>query len=187
MSTADNQSDPVHVSTEEETSEQPQAEQSKKSDPSGMYNSIDRLRSEFDKLLGVAVEQGERALDKLGILGNEAVWIPRVDLLELEEQVQVSFDLPGVTSDEINITLAGNMLTVSGVRTTEATPKPGQTVRISERPAGQFRKSVPMPVAVDPDQVTAAVQNGVLTVTLEKAPTEKARQIPIETASGADA
>jgi len=187
MSTADNQADPVHVSTEEEAVEQPQAEQSKKSDTSGAHNSIERLRSEFDKLLGVAVEQGERALDKLGIFGNEAVWIPRVDLLELEEQVQVSFDLPGVTAEEIDITLAGNMLTLTGTRNTGAIPKTGQTVRMSERPSGQFRRSVPMPVAVDPERVSAAVQNGVVTVTLEKSPTEKPRQIPIKTASGAGA
>lgn len=185
MSTADNQADPVHVSTEEEAVEQPQAEESKQSDTSGVNNSIDRLRTEFDKLLGVAVEQGERALDKLGLFGNEAAWIPRVDLLELEDQVQVDIDLPGVTAEEINITLAGNMLTVTGTRNTGTATTAGQTVRVSERPSGQFRKSVPMPVAVDPEQVTAAVQNGVLTVTLEKSPTEKAHQIPIKGASGA--
>ncbi|MCH9654976.1 MAG: Hsp20/alpha crystallin family protein [Planctomycetes bacterium] len=180
MSTTENQADPVHVSTEEEAVEQTEAEQSKKSETSGMHNSIERLRSEFDKLLGVAVEQGERALDKLGMLGNEAVWIPRVDLLELEEQVQVSFDLPGVTADEINITLAGNMLTITGTRETGTTATSGQTVRMSERPSGIFRRSVPMPIAVDPDQVTATVQNGVVTVMLEKSSTVKPRQIPIK-------
>ena len=185
MSTADNQALPVHVSTEEEAVERPQAEESKKSDTSAMNNSIDRLRTEFDKLLGVAVEQGERALDKLGLFGNEAVWIPRVDVLELAEQVQVDIDLPGVTAEEINITLAGNMLTVTGTRSTGTMTTAGQTVRVSERPSGQFRKSVPMPVAVDPEQVTAAVQNGVLTVMLEKSPTEKSRQIPIKDTSGA--
>ena len=66
MSTADNQSDPVHVSTEEETSEQPQAEQSKKSDPSGMYNSIDRLRSEFDKIIGGCSRAGRACAGQAG-------------------------------------------------------------------------------------------------------------------------
>lgn len=185
--TENNQADPepVHVSTEEETVEQPQAEQSDKSEPSGSQKSIDRLRTEFDKLLGIAVEQGERALDKLGLFGNEAVWMPRVDLLEQEEQVQVYYDLPGVTAEEINITLAGNMLTVTGTRSTGTTTTAGQTVRMSERPSGQFRRSVPMPVAVDPDKVIASVQNGILSVVLEKSSTEKPRQIPINSASGA--
>ncbi|MFK7778303.1 MAG: Hsp20/alpha crystallin family protein [Gimesia sp.] len=190
MSTAENQADPVNVSTEEKTVEQPQAkqpqaEQTNKSETSGVNYSIDRLRTEFDKLLGVAVEQGERALDKLGLFGNEAIWIPRVDVIELEEQVQVDIDLPGVTAEEINITLAGNMLTLTGTRNTGTMATSGQTVRISERPSGQFRKSVPMPVAVDPDQVFAAVKNGVLTVLLEKSPTEKSRQIPIKDTSEA--
>lgn len=192
MSTADNQADPVNVSTEEKSVEQPQtkqpqAEQTNKSETSGVNYSIDRLRTEFDKLLGVAVEQGERALDKLGLFGNEAIWIPRVDVIELEEQVQVDIDLPGVTAEEINITLAGNMLTLTGTRNTGTMATSGQTVRISERPSGQFRKSVPMPVAVDPDQVSAAVKNGVLTVLLEKSPTEKSRQIPIKDTSEASA
>ncbi|QDV53567.1 Hsp20/alpha crystallin family protein [Gimesia fumaroli] len=190
MSTAENHQadpEPVHVSTEEEAGEQPQAEQTEQSETSGAgaQKSIDRLRTEFDKLLGIAVEQGERALDKLGLFGNEAVWMPRVDLLEQEEQVQVYFDLPGVTAEEINITLAGNMLTVTGTRSTGTTTTTGQTVRMSERPSGQFRRSVPMPVAVDPDKVTASVQNGILSVLLEKSSTEKPRQIPINSASGA--
>tara|TARA_R110002111_G_scaffold126741_5_gene191437 strand:- start:16470 stop:17051 length:582 start_codon:yes stop_codon:yes gene_type:complete len=189
MSTDENQAEPVHVSTEEAASaeqpEQAQAERTKKSDSAGMHNSIERLRSEFDKLLGVAVEQGERALDRLGLFGNDAVWIPRVDLIELEEQVRVAFDLPGVTAEEINITLAGNMLTVTGTRSTGTTTTTGQTVRMSERPSGQFRRSVPMPVAVDPDKVTASVQNGILSVVLEKSAMEKPRKIPINSAAGA--
>ena len=185
MESDENQAEPVHVSTEEETGEQPRAEYDKKSDSSGVNTSIERLRSEFDKLLGVAVEQGERALDKLGLFGSESVWIPRVDILELEEQIQVQFDLPGVAAEEINITLAGNMLTIAGTRNTGTITTSGQTVRLSERPAGQFRRSVPMPVAVDPDQVTASVQIGILNVLLDKSATEKPRQIPIKTGSEA--
>ncbi|MCA9008022.1 MAG: hypothetical protein KDA70_22315, partial [Planctomycetaceae bacterium] len=95
MSMDDQQPEPVHVSTEEAACDQTQeqtesrSEQSRKSESAGIPNSIERLRSEFDKLLGVAVEQGERALDKLGLFGNEAVWMPRVDVLELEDKVEV--------------------------------------------------------------------------------------------------
>ncbi|MCA9014950.1 MAG: Hsp20/alpha crystallin family protein [Planctomycetaceae bacterium] len=192
MSTAENHQadpEPVPVSTEEaceqSQTEQSQGQQSRKSEASGAQKSIERLRTEFDKLLGIAVEQGERALDKLGLFGNEAVWIPRVDILEQEDRVQVEIDLPGVTAEEINITLAGNMLTVTGTRSTGTTTTTGQTVRMSERPSGQFRRSVPMPVAVDPDKVTASVQNGILSVVLEKSSTVKPRQIPIHSASGA--
>lgn len=211
MSSADQQDqpDPVQVNTEQASAEETQqtqteqaqsnqeqsesagaqsestgSTQEKQAETSGIPNSIERLRSEFDKLLGVAVEQGERALDKLGLFGNDPVWVPRVDLLELEEQVQVYMDLPGVTAEEINITLAGNMLTVTGTRSTGTTTTSGQTVRMSERPSGQFRRSVPMPVAVDPDKVTASVQNGILSILLDKASTEKPRQIPINSASG---
>lgn len=191
MSTGDQQDqpDPVHVSTEEATGEQSQpepgpSEERSQSEASGTPNSIDRLRSEFDKLLGVAVEQGERALDKLGLFGNDPVWMPRVDLLERDDQVQVTIDLPGVTAEEINITLAGNMLTVTGTRSTGTTSTAGQTVRMSERPSGPFRRSVPMPVAVDPDKVTASVQNGILSILLEKSSTEKPRQIPIKSSAG---
>lgn len=192
MSTADQQDqpDPVHVSTEEATDEQAQpefeqAEQNKESGSSSIPNSVERLRSEFDKLLGVAMEQGERALDKLGLFGNEPVWMPRVDLMEMDEEVQVAIDLPGVTAEEINITLAGNMLTITGTRSTGTTTTAGQTVRLSERPSGQFRRSVPMPVAVDPDKVSASVQNGILSIVLEKSSQEKPRQIPINSSTGA--
>ncbi len=189
MSTADNQAESVHVSTEPEVppEAESQSESGKQCESSGANKSIERLRTEFDKLLGVAVEQGERALDKLGLFGTESVWMPRADILELEEQIQVIFDLPGVSADEINITLAGNMLTVAGTRSTGTATTAGQTVRMSERPSGQLRRSIPMPVAVDPEKVTASVKDGVLSVLLEKSPTVMPRQIPIKSGSEASA
>jgi hypothetical protein len=52
---------------------------------------------------------------------------------------------------------------------------------LSERPAGEFRRSIPLPASVDPDRISATSHLGVLTVTIAKCEQLKARKIPVRT------
>jgi len=76
--------------------------------------SVDKLRREFERLLEVAMEQGGRALDKIGLRTAAGPWIPLVDMIETPEEITVLFNLPGVDPESVDLHVAGNMLTISG-------------------------------------------------------------------------
>ena len=138
--------------------------------------SVERLRREFDHWLDVALSQGEKALDAVGLKGGLG-WSPAVDVVEWVDDVTVFVDLPGVDPQAIELTLAGNMLTLKGEKPAVAADDAHVVLRT--RPRGKFTRSVPLPVPVDPDQVAADAKDGVLTVRLTKSERARARQIPV--------
>ena len=141
-------------------------------------NPTDRLRDVVAGWIDMVATQGERAFDAVGVRFPGRPWIPSADVLEREHDVVVCVDLPGIDPGKIEILLTGNMLTVKGECPESAVLK-GETRHRRERPWGQFSRSLPLPVAVDPEKVSAESKNGVLTVTLSKENSAKPRQIQI--------
>lgn len=138
--------------------------------------SIEKLREELDRLMDVAVSRGERALDVFGVRTRH--WIPAVDVIETGEDVLVDVEMPGVDPQSVDITLAGNMLTLKGTKPVR-TPEQGETAHVHERLRGDFQRSIPLPVPVDPEQVSADAQRGVLHIRLTKTERAKAKQIKV--------
>lgn|SRR5579872_1307678 len=138
----------------------------------------DRVRDVVAGWIDMVASQGERAIDAFGLRGSGKPWYPSVDIIETLERVVVMLDLPGVDPDRVEILLVGNMLTVKGDVLAPGT-QVGETVHRRERPCGVFSRSIPLPVAVDPEKVSADAKNGVLTITLAKSERCKVRQIPI--------
>ncbi len=106
---------------------------------------------------------------------------PRVDVSEDERELCVTVDLPGVAKNDIQLELVDNTLTIQGER------KPSEKERtrkyyVMERAYGSFRRSIPLPVPVDEQNIKASFNEGLLTVILPKlTPSAPAtRQIPIE-------
>jgi len=126
----------------------------------------------------MVASQGERAIDAFGMRPPGKPWIPHADVVESAEQVVVQLDLPGVDTQTVEILLVGNMLTVKGDQPAHPT-RTGETVHRRERPTGTFSRSIALPVAVDPEKVSAESKHGVLTVTLAKEERIKPRHIPI--------
>lgn len=145
-------------------------------DGSSLFGSAERLRKELEKLLDRAKDQGERALDAIGLKGG--AWQPAADIVETADDVLVVLDIPGVTADHVSVEIVGNILSVSGTRTIDE-PGSGEIVHVRQRLAGKFSKSVPMPVPVNHEQVGAEIHNGVLTVRLAKSEKAKAHKVPI--------
>ncbi|HTI51487.1 MAG TPA: Hsp20/alpha crystallin family protein, partial [Planctomycetaceae bacterium] len=131
-------------------------------------------------LIDVVATQGNKAIDTLGLRVPGKHWIPNVDVVESAEEVLVFADVPGVEPDAVEILLTGNMLTIKGNRAAGGLCSSVSSHRL-ERPHGPFCRSIPLPVGVDPDKVSAESRHGVLTVRLAKEEGQKARQIPIGT------
>ncbi|HVT57573.1 MAG TPA: Hsp20/alpha crystallin family protein [Thermoanaerobaculia bacterium] len=105
-------------------------------------------------------------------------WTPPVDIQETEDAYRLQAELPGMTKDDIQITLENNVLRVSGERKFEKDTKKENYHRI-ERSYGSFVRSFVLPLQVSPDKVEAAFENGVLSVTVPKAEQAKPRKIAI--------
>lgn len=105
-------------------------------------------------------------------------WMPPVDIQETEEGYRLQAELPGLTKDDINITLENNVLRLSGERKFEKDAKKENYHRI-ERTYGTFTRAFALPQQVNPEGVHAAFENGILTLTVPKAEQAKPRKINI--------
>jgi len=117
-----------------------------------------------------------------GAQGEEEVsnqnWVPPVDIQETEEGYRLLAELPGLTRDDINITLENNVLRLSGERKFERDVKKESFHRV-ERTYGAFSRAFALPQQVNSEGVQASFENGVLTITVPKAEQAKPRKIAI--------
>jgi HSP20 family molecular chaperone IbpA len=105
----------------------------------------------------------------------------RVDVTENDKNYVVKADIPGVKKEEVSITLKDDILNISGERTSSKEEKDEQR-HVVERSIGRFARSIRLPTDADPESIEAAVEDGVLKLTIEKRPTppeEAPKRIPI--------
>ena len=106
-------------------------------------------------------------------------WIPAMDLVETEDHYVLTADLPGLSESDINLEFEGDVLTVSGERTSEQRERKEGFYRL-ERSTGAFSRSLTLPEGVDPDAVTATFDKGVLEVRIPKPEQRKPRKVAIQ-------
>jgi HSP20 family protein len=94
-------------------------------------------------------------------------WSPALDVHDDKDNFVVTVELPGMKKEEIDISLHGGVLNISGERKHEKDVEEGATFR-SERYFGKFQRSVTLPAGVDSGKVRASYKDGVLTVNLPK-------------------
>ncbi len=128
-----------------------------------------------------------RELDRLfdGFFGPESFLssvrpFPPVNLWEDRERMYLEAEVPGLTMDDLEITIQGNELTIRGTRR----PADGEKVvyHRQERGAGEFTRFLTLPIEVDADRVEATLKDGVLTIAMPKSEHAKARKINVKTA-----
>lgn len=103
---------------------------------------------------------------------------PPLNIWEDAENYHAEADLPGVDPKDVDIQVEGNVLTLRGEKKNEAEDQ-GKNYHYVERVYGTFQRTVQLPSNVDPEKVTAAYKNGVLTVTIAKKPEAKSRKIEV--------
>jgi HSP20 family protein len=110
--------------------------------------------------------------------GGGSSWLPAADVTETDDALVLSFDLPGLKQDEINIELEDNVLTVSGQRERKHERK-GENFYRWERRFGQFARSVALPAGITESDIQATYENGVLEVQVPKPEEHKPKKIQI--------
>ena len=139
--------------------------------PSDVINMQREINRMFDKFF-----RSDEADD--GFLGN-SVWTPAVDVAEHDEGYQVKVELPGVSKDDVKITMQDNILTIRGEKKQEKESKGSNYHRV-ERSHGSFQRSFTLPVSVKHDQIGASYKDGILTIALPKADDAKPKQIEVK-------
>jgi HSP20 family protein len=127
--------------------------------PTGVLQSdIDRVFEDFWRRFGLPMP---------GIWGDgdgtAGGLVPRVDVRDADNALEVKAELPGMDESDIDVSLAPGMLTIRGEKKTERDEeKEGYVLR--ERSFGRVERVVPLPDGLDLDSAKATFKNGVLSV-----------------------
>ena len=135
-------------------------------------NPLHQFRDEVDRLLtGVLAGRHD------GVLPAMFRGQPAINVWEQDDALKVEMELPGIKSEQLDISVAGNELSIKVSRPDVA--QDGVTYHRRERPVGAFSRIVRLPVEVDADHVEADLRDGVLTISLPKAESAKPRKINV--------
>src|SRR5713226_8771513 len=113
---------------------------------------------------------------------TSTAFAPPVDIYEDEHNITLKIDVPGIDEKDIDVRIEGNTLTVHGERKIEKEEKEENFRRV-ERQYGSFTRSFTLPSSVDPGQVSANHDKGVLTIRLAKKAEAKPKQIKVNVGS----
>jgi len=146
------------------------------------------LMNRGDPFLDLHREMNRLFDDTLRGMGGSAsgqgamMGMPRIDVHDAEESLEITAELPGVKQEDVDLRLEGDMLTISGEKRQEHQDKKAHFV---ERSYGSFSRSVQLPFQPDPDQVQADFENGVLRINLPRQGSqERSRRIQIGQGKG---
>lgn len=132
------------------------------------------LREAMDRLFDDAFTR------PLGFAGGNNWSVPAVDMYQTDNEVVVKASIPGVKTDEVQISVTGETLTIKGeVKQKEETKEKAYHIR--EQRWGTFERTLALPTDVVADKAKAEFENGILTITLPKADEVKPKTITIKT------
>jgi len=131
-----------------------------------------RLGSLLGSRLSVFTDGGEEEF-------TVSEWSPPVDIAEDDKEYTVKAELPGMTKEDIKVTVEGGVLSITGERKVEKEEKHKKYHRI-ERSYGTFTRSFTLPEAASADKVSAEFNDGVLKVHLPKEEKAKPKSVEVK-------
>jgi len=145
---------------------------------------VNRLRSEVDRLVDMAWTRGEEVWGQFKQTDMGCDWTPETDVVETAESVVVFINLPGISAEQVDITLIGNTLEISA-HVDSLTLQAADRVHKRERPTGVLKRTIPLPVAVDYDSAIAEADRGVLKIEMKKSIDKQAHKVRVVQAESA--
>ena len=146
------------------------------------FRELDVLRREVNRLFD-APELGRwtRPFSRVAFLpGVSARSYPLIKLADDGESLHLEALAPGLDPDKLKITVVKNQLTIEGEKTESApAAEKGTIYHRNERAAGQFARTLTLPVEIDADQVKAQYENGLLKITLPRSEAARPKQIKV--------
>jgi len=107
-------------------------------------------------------------------------WSPAVDVYEDKDKITVRAEMPGLKKEDIEVSVVGDTLMITGERKQEEERREENTYR-AERYFGRFQRSITLPTLVESNKIQASYKDGVLTITCPKSEEAKRKQIEVKT------
>ncbi len=121
---------------------------------------LSRLHNEMDNFIRIIMGDGGRPV------WDDSHW-PVIDIAEKDNEFIVKAEVAGCKAEDVNISVHGNILTISGEKKTEE-ERIEKGYYHTERSYGNFRRDLNLAVEVDPARIEATCKDGVLTITVPK-------------------
>jgi HSP20 family protein len=139
------------------------------------FHPLDQLRSQMDRLVGDFFGPMTGAYAPRSAVAQRS--FPALNIWEYGDDLYAEAELPGLKSDDIDVSVVGGDLTIRGRRGEE--PAEGTSYHRRERGVGEFTRVVRLPADVDAQRVEATLKDGVLLVKLPKAESAKPKKIKV--------
>ena len=114
------------------------------------------------------------------VQGRDSNWAPPVDVVDADDHVEFRAEVPGLSEDDVHVSVTENVLTIKGEKKSESEDK-DSGYHLVERSYGQFQRSFSLPRNLRTDDIDASFTRGVLTISVPKTKKEEAKEIPIRT------
>jgi len=145
---------------------------------------MDRLFDEFARNLPFGGFQPSGSTGVPDVFGASFGMVPvNFEVSEGEKEIEIAAEVPGMDEKDIDVEVAGGMLTISGEKKSES-EKSDKNVYMTERSYGSFRRSFRLPDTVDPDNISAKFDKGVLKVSVPKKAESQSKTRKIAVKSG---
>jgi HSP20 family protein len=131
-----------------------------------VWRDMDRLQRQMDRLMRASTRGGAPAF-------------PAMNVWSGQDGALVTAEVPGVEPDQLDISIVGESLTLSGERAGQDLQE-GERYHRRERSAGRFDRSLQLPFRIDPEGVEASFHDGVLHITLPRAAEDKPKKISVK-------
>jgi HSP20 family protein len=135
------------------------------------FREVVGLRSEIDRLTGAMAGPVPRST-------LPTRWAPSADVIERDDEIVITAELPGVTDEDVEITVHDGVLRIAGARELSEVVDEERYHRI-ERSYGGFERTFALPPGADPDAITAGIAYGVLKVTIPKPTAPEPRRVTV--------
>lgn len=135
---------------------------------------IIKIEAEINKIIGEAFFRGNE------LPGLDESWVPCVDISEKEDEIIVEIELPGVAQKDISLLLHSNKFEVRGIKKESLPSKKIKFFRL-EREYGKFRRVVFFPCTVETENAKATMENGILTIKVQKYRHKRDKEVMLNT------
>lgn len=139
-------------------------------DTANLSHRMERL---FDEMLGRGLS---RTSEERPLRGS---WVPAINILEREDSMVITADLPGLRAEDVEVTVEEGSLSIRGERKLEEAAE-GETYHRVERLYGVFQRTFTLPDSVDVDKIEARFSSGEMVLTMPKREESKPRSVKIK-------
>ena len=137
-------------------------------DPSRDFRHIDNVRNRFWRTYGPRVH-----------VPQTDSWAIPLDVVQDDNNVVITASMPGFNADDIHVTIEDGVLTIAA-ETASETEDSSNGYLLRERRVGKFHRAIRLPDTVDAEKAESAYNEGVLTITLGKVETKKAKKLEVK-------